>query len=189
MKPLFSRRRPTAGIVVFGFAVALIVFVADQASKLWILNAVDLDRFCPAPGPCGPAAQASAIVIIDPVFRPDDPVFALSMVWNRGVSFGLFQADSPWQTALLIAVSLIISGFLAVWMFSAVRRLQALAFGMIIGGAIGNVLDRFFYGAVADFLDFSGLYFPYVFNIADAGISAGVAVLILDLVLHGDKDR
>lgn len=182
MKPLFSRRRPTAGIVVFGFAVALIVFVADQASKLWILNSLDLDRFCPAPGPCDSAAKANSIVIIDPIFN-------LTMVWNRGVSFGLFQADSVWQRALLIAVSLIISGFLAVWMFSAVRRLQALAFGMIIGGAIGNVLDRFFYGAVADFLDFSGLYFPYVFNIADAGISVGVAVLILDLVLHGDKDR
>jgi signal peptidase II len=74
-------------------------------------------------------------------------------------------------------------------MFSATRRLQALAFGMIIGGALGNVLDRIFFGAVADFLDFSGMYFPWVFNIADAGISVGVAVLILDLVLHGDKDR
>ncbi|MEQ8434166.1 MAG: signal peptidase II [Oceanicaulis sp.] len=171
MKRMFSRRRPAASIVLFGFAVALIVFAADQATKLWILNGIDLDARAPG----------DSIILIDPIFK-------LTMVWNRGVSFGLFPADSWWQRGLLIAVSLAISGLLAVWMFSARRRLQALAFGMIIGGALGNVLDRFFYGAVADFLDFSGLYFPFVFNIADAGISVGVAVLILDLVLHGDRD-
>ncbi len=171
MKRLFSRRRSAASIVLFGFAVALIVFVADQATKLWILNGLDLDARAPG----------DSIILIDPVFK-------LTMVWNRGVSFGLFPADSWWQRGLLIAVSLVISGLLAVWMFSATRRLQALAFGLIIGGALGNVLDRFFYGAVADFLDFSGMYFPWVFNIADAGISVGVAVLILDLVLHGDRD-
>jgi signal peptidase II len=171
MKRLFSRRRPAASIVLFGFAVALIVFVADQATKLWILNGLDLDARAPG----------DSIILIDPIFK-------LTMVWNRGVSFGLFPADSWWQRGLLIAVSLVISGLLAVWMFSATRRLQALAFGLIIGGALGNVLDRFFYGAVADFLDFSGLYFPWVFNIADAGISVGVAVLLLDLVLHGDRD-
>ncbi|MFP4519275.1 MAG: signal peptidase II [Oceanicaulis sp.] len=172
MKALFSRARPSANLVVFGFAVALIVFAADQATKLWILNGLDLDARAPG----------DSIVIIDPIFQ-------LTMVWNRGVSFGLFPADSWWQRALLIAVSLIISGLLSVWMFSATRRLQALAFGMIIGGAIGNVLDRFFYGAVADFLDFSGMYFPYVFNIADAGISVGVAVLLLDLIMNGETDR
>ena len=171
MKRLFSRRRPAASIVLFGFAVALIVFVADQATKLWILNGLDLDARAPG----------------DSIIH-NDPIFKLTMVWNRGVSFGLFPADSWWQRGLLIAVSLVISGLLAVWMFSATRRLQALAFGLIIGGALGNVLDRFFYGAVADFLDFSGLYFPWVFNIADAGISVGVAVLLLDLVLHGDRD-
>jgi len=163
MKRLFSRRRPAASIVLFGFAVALIVFVADQATKLWILNGLDLDARAPG----------DSIILIDPIFK-------LTMVWNRGVSFGLFPADSWWQRGLLIAVSLVISGLLAVWMFSATRRLQALAFGLIIGGALGNVLDRFFYGAVADF--------PWVFNIADAGISVGVAVLLLDLVLHGDRD-
>lgn len=172
MKRLFSRRRPAASIVVFGFAVALIVFLADQATKMWILHGLDLDARAPG----------DSIVIIDPIFK-------LSMVWNRGVSFGLFAADSLWQRGVLIAVSLIISGVLSVWMFQATRRLQALAFGMIIGGAIGNVLDRFFYGAVADFLDFSGMFFPWVFNIADAGISVGVAVLLLDLVLNGEKDK
>jgi signal peptidase II len=171
MKRMFSRRRPTAAIALFGFAIALLVFAADHATKFWILNIVDLDARAPG----------DSIVVIDPVFK-------LTMVWNRGVSFGLFPAESWWQRGLLITVSLVISGLLAVWMFSATRRLQALAFGMIIGGALGNVLDRIFFGAVADFLDFSGMYFPWVFNIADAGISVGVAVLILDLVLHGDRD-
>ncbi|MFW6413286.1 MAG: signal peptidase II [Oceanicaulis sp.] len=170
MTSLLARASANRRLVIFGFAIALAVFVADQASKLWILHVVDLD----AGGP------GSRVTVLDPWFN-------LTMVWNRGVSFGLFQADSWWQRGLLIAVSLLISGFLAVCMFSAERRLQAAAFGLIIGGAIGNVIDRFLYGAVVDFFDFSGLYFPYVFNVADAAISIGVAALILDLVLNGDR--
>lgn len=167
MRPLF-RRRPR-GLPVFGFVIAAVIFIADQVSKHVILRVADLDR-------------VGQIQVLDPWFN-------LSMVWNRGVSFGLFQADSDWQRYILIAVSLVISGFLAVWMMKAERRLQALSFGMIIGGAIGNVVDRFAYGAVADFLDFSGLYFPYVFNIADAGISVGVAILLLDAFLNGDERK
>jgi signal peptidase II len=164
---MFSRR--PRGLPVFGFVIAVVIFIADQISKHVILRVVDLDRI-------------GQIEVLDPWFN-------LTMVWNRGVSFGLFQADSDWQRYILIAVSLVIAGLLAVWMFNAQRRLQALSFGMIIGGAIGNVVDRFAYGAVADFLDFSGLYFPYVFNIADAGISVGVAILLLDAVLHGDERK
>jgi signal peptidase II len=167
MRELF-RRRPR-GLPVFGFVIAVVIFIGDQISKHVILRVVDLDRI----------GQVQVL----------DPWFNLSMVWNRGVSFGLFQADSDWQRYILIAVSLVISGFLAVWMMRAERRLQALSFGMIIGGAIGNVVDRFAYGAVADFLDFSGLYFPYVFNIADAGISVGVAILLLDAFLNGDERK
>jgi len=167
MRELF-RRRPRA-LPVFGFVIAAVIFIADQISKHVILRVADLDR-------------VGQIQVLDPWFN-------LSMVWNRGVSFGLFQADSDWQRYILIAVSLLISGFLSVWLLKAERRLQALSFGMIIGGAIGNVVDRFAYGAVADFLDFSGLYFPYVFNVADAGISVGVAILLLDAVLNGDERK
>jgi signal peptidase II len=167
MRKMFSRR--PRGLAVLGFAVAVAVFIADQISKHVILRVVDLDRI-------------GQIQVLDPWFN-------LTMVWNRGVSFGLFQADSLWQRAILIALSLVISGFLALWMFNALRRLQAISFGMIIGGAIGNVVDRVAYGAVADFLDFSGLYFPFVFNVADAGISVGVAVLLLDAVLNDDERR
>ncbi|XBQ16341.1 MAG: signal peptidase II [Oceanicaulis sp.] len=172
MRPMFARRRKIPPLAVFGFAIALAVLIADQASKFWILEGLDLDAG-------GPGSRVNVL----------DPWFNLTMVWNRGVSFGMFQADSWWQRGLLITISLAVSGFLAYWLFSAERRMQAAAFGLIIGGAVGNVIDRFLYGAVVDFFDFSGLWFPYVFNVADAAISIGVAVLILDLVLHGEGKR
>ena len=165
MRRMFSRRRRSP-FALLGFLVALSILIADQVSKHVILRVVDLD-------------------VIGQI-RVLDPWFNLTMVWNRGVSFGLFQAGSWWQVGLLIAVSLGVSALLASWMMQAERRLQAISFGMIIGGAIGNVIDRLAYGAVADFFDFSGLYFPYVFNVADAAISLGVVVLILDLFLSRD---
>ncbi len=166
MRRMFSRRRRSP-LALMGFLVALGILIADQISKHVILRVVDLD-------------------VIGQI-RVLDPWFNLTMVWNRGVSFGLFQAGSWWQVGLLIAVSLGVSALLASWMMQAERRLQAISFGMIIGGAIGNVIDRVAYGAVADFFDFSGLWFPYVFNVADAAISLGVAVLILDLFLSRDS--
>jgi len=156
---------------MMGFGLAGFIIVIDQLTKHWILRMVDLDAG-------GPGSQIQVF----------DPWFNLTMVWNRGVSFGLFAADGLLQRALLIGFSLGVSAFIATWLAKAERRLQAVAFGLIIGGAIGNVIDRIAYGAVADFLDFSGLYFPYVFNVADAAISIGVAGLILDLILS-DRRR
>ncbi len=166
MLRLFAERRAPGAFTVYGFAVAGVVLIADQSSKFWVLGMLNLD----AGGP------GSRIQVFDPWFN-------LTMVWNRGISFGLFQANSLVQRLVLVVVSLVIAGLLTHWMFQASRRLQATAFAMIIGGAIGNVIDRFSHGAVVDFLDFSGLYFPYVFNVADAAISLGVAVMILDMVL------
>jgi signal peptidase II len=168
MRPMFGRPRRSP-FAVLGYMTAVVFLVLDQITKHLILRVVDLDT-------------VGQIQVLDPWFN-------LTMVWNRGVSFGLFQAGSWWQIGILIAVSLGVSLMLAVWMMQAERGLQAVSFGMIIGGAIGNVIDRFAYGAVADFLDFSGLYFPYVFNVADAAISLGVALLILDLFLSGDDRR
>jgi len=170
MQRMFGRRRAAGSFTIYGFILAGLILIADQLSKIWILKGLDLDAG-------GPGTQVQVL----------DPWFNLTMVWNRGVSFGLFQADSWLQRGILIAVSLVIAGFLTVWLFQSARRLQATAFGLIIGGAIGNVIDRFAHGAVVDFLDFSGLYFPYVFNVADAAISIGVGVLILDLILNGDR--
>ena len=166
MRRMFSKRRRSP-YALMGYLVALGILIVDQISKHLILRVVDLD-------------------VVGQV-RVLDPWFNLTMVWNRGISFGLFQAGSWWQIGILIAVSLGVSALLASWMMQAERRLQAISFGMIIGGAIGNVIDRFAYGAVADFFDFSGLWFPYVFNVADAAISIGVVVLILDLFLNSDR--
>jgi len=168
MRPMFGRPRRSP-FALLGYLTALGFLVVDQITKHIMLRVVDLD-------------VTRQILVLDPWFN-------FTMVWNRGISFGLFQAGSWWQIGLLIAVSLAISVLLAVWMMQAERRLQAISFGMIIGGAIGNVVDRLAYGAVADFFDFSGLYFPFVFNVADAAISVGVALLILDLFLNGDRRR
>jgi len=166
MAKMFVRRRGSGRLAVIGFGVSALVFVLDQLTKHIMLRVVDLDAG-------GPGSQIKVL----------DPIFNFTMVWNRGVSFGLFAADSLWQRSLLIGFSLIIAGVLAAWLVKAERKLQAISLGLVIGGAIGNVVDRIAYGAVADFLDFSGLYFPYVFNIADAGISVGVALLLLDAFL------
>lgn len=167
-----ARYIPSARLAAIGAGLAVLVIVLDQASKLWVLNGLGFME----------GGAGTRIEVLDPWFN-------LTMVWNRGVSFGLFAADSLWVRLVLIAFSLAIAGVIAFWLTRAERLLQAVAFGLIIGGAIGNVIDRIAYGAVADFLDFSGLYFPYVFNVADATISAGVAGLVLDVIVNGSERK
>ncbi|MCC5995254.1 MAG: signal peptidase II [Oceanicaulis sp.] len=165
---MFSRRRTFPAPAVAGLLTTVLILAADQASKAWILYRSGL-----------PEVQQIQVL---------DPWFNLTMVWNAGISFGLFAAESLWQRLILVGISLAVAGVLAVWMWRAERKLQACAFGLIIGGAVGNVIDRLAYGAVADFLDFSGLYFPFVFNVADAAISIGVVVMLADLLMH-DRRR
>lgn len=167
-----ARFIPSARLTAIGSGLAVFVIVLDQVTKLWILNGLGFMEG-------GPGTRIDVL----------DPWFNLTMVWNRGVSFGLFAAESLWTRLLLIGFSLAIAGVIAFWLTRAERMLQALAFGLIIGGAIGNVIDRVAYGAVADFLDFSGLWFPYVFNVADAAISVGVAGLVLDVILNGSERK
>jgi signal peptidase II len=142
------------------YALALVVIIADQLSKHWILFVYDLpSRFSvPIAGP-----------------------FSLTMVWNRGVSFGLFRADADLVRWLLSAFSIIVAVVLAVWARKTERPFMAIGLGLVIGGAIGNVIDRIRFGAVADFLDFQRLgFFPWVFNVADSAITIGVVFLLLD---------
>lgn len=106
-------------------------------------------------------------------------------VWNRGVSFGLLSSDSPWGPWLLAGLSLVIVTVLAVWLRRITDQpLTALGIGMAIGGALGNVIDRVRFGAVFDFIDVhaAGWHFP-AFNIADAGITLGVGLMLLDALL------
>lgn len=144
---------------VSAYSIALAIIAADQAIKYWILYVFNLP-----------------MRLSVPVAGP----FSLTMVMNRGVSFGLFRADQDLMRWALVVFSLVVAAVLTVWARRADRPLLAVALGMIIGGAIGNAIDRIRFGAVVDFLDFSQMMFPWVFNVADAGITIGVALLLLD---------
>ena len=148
-----------------GLAVASVIVIADQVIKWWAIGALGDD-------PHG-------VEIL--------PFFNLVLVWNRGISFGMFGGGAlpPW---LLGAVALAVTLALVIWLRRVETRLLAATIGLVIGGALGNVIDRFRFGAVADFLDFhwGGYHWP-AFNLADAAISIGVVILLLDALLIGDE--
>jgi lipoprotein signal peptidase len=147
-----------------GLAMALLVLMADQASKWWILEVLQLERL-------------RQVVLL--------PVLNLTMVWNYGVTFGLLTGFGEWGPLILAAVALAVVMALMVWLHRAETRMVAIAIGAIAGGAIGNVIDRFRFGAVVDFLHAHietrwGDLSWYVFNVADAAIVCGVAALVVD---------
>ncbi len=139
--------------------------------------------------------QASKWIILDWVMDPPRAIevtgfFNLVMVWNRGVSFGLLSNDSALGPWLLSGVALAISAGLTIWMYRAAHRLLAVSLGLVIGGAVGNVIDRVRFGAVADFLDFhvAGFHWP-AFNVADSAIVIGVVLIMLDGFVNKPEDK
>jgi signal peptidase II len=138
------------------YALAAVIVVLDQLLKAWILNGLHLPD------------------------RPSLPLLGplhLTMVWNEGVSFGLLQGKR-WP---LVIFSAVVAGLLANWARKAERPLTALGLGLIIGGAIGNAIDRARFGAVVDFLDVRAIgFFPWIFNLADSAITVGVILLLAD---------
>ena len=151
------------GLTALGLLALVVVLAADQASKWWILDGLHLQ-------------QLGRVDLL--------PVLSLTMVWNPGVTFGLFRADGSLGALLLVGVAVVIVAALAVWLRRAESRLVALSLGAIAGGAIGNVLDRLRFGAVVDFIHVHvGDWSWYVFNVADAAIVCGVAALVLDGLL------
>jgi lipoprotein signal peptidase len=151
-----------------GLILAAIVLVADQASKWYMLEVLRLPEVGHIPllalGPFG---------------------FDLTMVWNRGVTFGMFAGDSMGTQIVLGLAALLIAGFLLRWMARAENRLTALALGAVVGGAVGNVIDRVRFGAVADFADAHAWgWHWYVFNVADAAIVIGVGCLLADALFR-----
>ncbi len=152
-----------------GLILAAVIIVLDQISKWWIVERV----------------MRPEGVLDTPFFSPVRievlPFFDLVMAWNRGVSFGIFNNGGQWNAVLLSVLSVAIAIGLLVWMRKAENRLVVLALGGIIGGALGNVIDRVRWGAVADFLDVHvmGYHWP-AFNLADSAISVGAVLLVLD---------
>ena len=142
------------------FLVAAIVIAIDRISKVWIVEHLDLRNL-------------RHIEVFDPWLN-------LSMAWNRGVNFGLFDQgeDGRW---ILIGVALASVVGLLIWARKPTAWSMVLGAGLVVGGALGNVWDRVQYGAVADFINMSccGIQNPFAFNIADAAIFLGAAVLIL----------
>ncbi len=157
----------------FGLIAAVVTAVVDQAAKLWLLRVFDL------------GAQ-------QPVHL--GPFIDLVLAWNTGISFSLLPQVGPLGQWALLAVKAIAVLLLWVWLAHAASRLTALALGLIIGGAIGNAIDRAAYGAVADFVLFhittaSWTFRWYVFNLADVGIVGGVIGLLYESTLARDAAK
>jgi signal peptidase II len=157
---LTSRLRP-------GIVAALAVLALDQASKLWLLFVFDI-------------GHRGAVRLT--------PFFDLVLAWNVGISFGWFQNDSQFAQIVLMMIKAVAVIVLAIWMARSSTLMATVALGLIIGGAIGNAIDRFAYGAVVDFalfhLQIGGNTFNwFVFNLADVAIVAGVAALLYDSFL------
>jgi signal peptidase II len=160
-------------MIRFGAGVAVLVVAADQGVKLWLLYVFDLG--------------AKAPVRLGPFFD-------LVLAWNTGISFSLFPQVGPLGQWALVVVKIVAVLLLWVWLARADSRFTALALGLIIGGAVGNAVDRVVYGAVADFVLFhvttAGWSFRwYVFNLADVGIVAGVIGLLYDSLLSKDAAK
>ncbi len=160
----------------FGLTISAIVFVLDQVTKYIILEVLNF-----SPVGCLQGGYGCRFIELTPFFD-------LQMVWNPGVSFGLLRADADLARWGLVALSFVISGVFLWWLRGAERKMTAVALGLVIGGALGNVVDRIRFGKVADFLDFNGLWFPWVFNVADAAITVGAIVLAADMLFFTETE-
>jgi signal peptidase II len=150
-----------------GVIAGIVTLVLDQASKLWLLFVFDI-------------ANRGRVKVT--------PFFDLVLAWNVGISFGWFQNDSFLAQAVLTTIKAVAVVVLAIWMARSRNLLATVALGLIIGGAIGNAIDRVAYGAVVDFALFhvqigGNTFNWYVFNLADVAIVAGVAALLYDSFL------
>jgi len=151
-----------------GLLIASAVLVLDQVSKQWILRSV---------------MNPPQLVEIMPMFN-------LVLTWNRGVSFGLFATGTDLGPWILSILALVIVAVLLFWLRKAEGILIPIAIGLIVGGAIGNVIDRVIYGAVVDFLDvYWGSYHWPAFNVADSSITVGAILLVADSLFSGRTQK
>lgn len=160
-RPILVAGQPIWGpLSSLGAGVAIIAFACDRLHKWWTLNILDL----PSIGTIKLTQN-----------------FDLVMAWNKGVSYGLFQAESTAGRIGLVVFALAIVIGLGLWLAKAGNKPLAISIGLIIGGALGNVLDRLIYGAVADFFSFHAFgFYWYIFNVADVCIAVGVCLILLE---------
>ena len=149
-----------------GMIAAALALAADQGSKLALLYGFGFSHMPPG------------------VAIPVLPFFNLIMVWNSGISYGLFQARSPIAIGALVLVAFTAIALLFYWMWVTTSRSLAIGVGLVIGGAVGNnLIDRVVYGRVADFFHFYGFgYDWYVFNIADVAITLGAIAIVYEVI-------
>jgi signal peptidase II len=151
-------------MIRLGLLIAALVFAVDQLTKFWVLRIINLD-------------EREPIQIT--------PFLDLAMAWNKGVSYGLLTTN---MQILLVALSLIIAAVLIIFLNSTTKPFIAAGYGLLIGGALGNALDRLLHGAVADFVHLHwGTFSWYIFNVADIAIVAGVAALVYDSLFNSRK--
>ena len=155
-----------SGRLMIGGLMAALVLIADQASKTYVLEGLDLET-------------VHSIAIL--------PVLNFTMVWNRGITFGLNDHAGA-NAAIPTIAALAVVAVLLVWLWRAERALVVAGLGAICGGAIGNVIDRLRFGAVVDFVDVHAWgWHWYVFNVADAAIVLGVLALVYDALFQPQK--
>ena len=156
--------RPPLALAAYALAAAVIAL--DQISKWWVLGPLDL-------------VSRGQVPLLPPALN-------LTLVHNAGVSFGLLTGGAASRWGLTV-FSLAVAAALAWWARRADKRLTAAGLGLIMGGAVGNAADRARLGHVTDFIDASGLHFPWVFNVADSAITVGVGLLLLESLLAPKK--
>ena len=150
-----------------GVAVAAVTLVADQLCKLWMIYVYQITQ------------KGKATLT---------PFFDLVIVWNEGISYGLFPQGSRLGQGILIGIALAATAALLVWLARTTSTLAAVSIGLIAGGALGNAIDRALYGAVADFFSLHGFgFYWYIFNLADAAIVAGVIGVLYETLVRGHK--
>jgi len=151
-----------------GLIAAAVVVAIDQLSKWWVVD----------------------VIMRPPRVIELTPFLNLVMGWNRGVSFGLFNTAAPWAPWVFSGLASAIVVFMWIWLMRTELKLVAAAIGLIIGGAVGNIIDRLRYGAVADFIDVhaAGYHWP-AFNAADSAITVGAVLLVADSLLRPAEGR
>lgn len=155
--------------LTLGLVFALLSLLLDQFSKNWVIIEYGL--------------QSRFIAEVTGFFN-------LVLVWNRGVSFGLLANHPEYMPYLLTVIASVLVIFLSIWMWRSKSRFMAISLGLVVGGAIGNIIDRIRFGAVIDFLDFHwyGMHWP-AFNVADSTIFIGVALLLVQTMIEPQAQK